>query len=124
METGTLKYSMKMVSKLSGLTPYVIRTWERRYGMVEPGRTDTNRCLYSEEEVDRLILLRRATEDGHSIGSIARLGDAELENLTRLHTVRETPQVVEGKDSNTVVAVMLACTRELDSSGLGGVRIA
>ena len=118
METDTHKYSMKMVSKLSGLTPYVIRSWEKRYGVVEPDRTDTNRRLYSDQEVDRLILLRRATEDGHSIGSIARLGDAELENLTRLHMVRETPQLVDGKDPNAVVAEMLDCTRDLDSTGL------
>lgn len=59
----------------------MIRVWEKRYGAVTPARTDTNRRLYSDAEVERLRLLARATEVGHKIGIIAKL---ELQDLRRL----------------------------------------
>jgi MerR family transcriptional regulator, light-induced transcriptional regulator len=75
------RHSMKSVSQRTGLSPHVIRVWERRYGAVEPRRTPTNRRLYSETEVGRLALLCAATRAGHSIGTIARLPDEQLRVL-------------------------------------------
>ncbi|MDT8323035.1 MAG: MerR family transcriptional regulator [Bacteroidota bacterium] len=65
------KYVIKVASRLSGLSPYVIRAWEKRYGVVHPERTDSNRRMYSNEEVEHLRLLRKLTEAGYPIGSIA-----------------------------------------------------
>lgn len=72
---------MKSVAHRTGLSPHVIRVWERRYGAVEPRRTPTNRRLYSDAEVGRLELLSAATRAGHNIGSIARLPDDQLRGL-------------------------------------------
>ncbi len=72
---------MKSVAQRTGLSPHVIRVWERRYGAVEPRRTVTNRRLYSDAEVGRLALLCAATRAGHSIGTIARLPDDQLRAL-------------------------------------------
>jgi DNA-binding transcriptional MerR regulator/methylmalonyl-CoA mutase cobalamin-binding subunit len=75
------KFPMKAVSLRTNLSPHVIRVWEKRYQAVTPKRSPTNRRLYSEEDVERLLLLRRATELGHSIGQIARLPREELIDL-------------------------------------------
>lgn len=75
------KHPIRVVALRTGLSPHVIRAWERRYGAITPQRTDTNRRLYSDEELHRLQLLRRATRAGHSIGQIAALSDADLEAL-------------------------------------------
>jgi DNA-binding transcriptional MerR regulator/methylmalonyl-CoA mutase cobalamin-binding subunit len=75
------KHSIKAVSIRAGLSPHVIRIWEKRYGAVQPERSSTNRRQYSEEDVERLVLLRRATEEGHKIGQIAKLTNDELLNL-------------------------------------------
>jgi DNA-binding transcriptional MerR regulator len=74
-------YPMRVVARLTGLTAYTIRVWERRYGAVEPDRTEGNKRRYSGVQVRRLVLLRRATELGHSIGQVARLRDEELRRL-------------------------------------------
>lgn len=74
-------YSMKAVARMTGLTPHAIRVWEKRYGAVTPSRTETNRRLYTGEEVERLRLLRRATQEGHSIGRIAHLPNDRLAAL-------------------------------------------
>jgi methanogenic corrinoid protein MtbC1 len=57
--------------------------WERRYGAVEPTRTGTNRRLYSDEDIERLTLLRRATLAGESIGQIASMPTEQLRDLVR-----------------------------------------
>jgi DNA-binding transcriptional MerR regulator/methylmalonyl-CoA mutase cobalamin-binding subunit len=65
-------HPIKVVARLTGLSAYVIRIWEQRYGAVKPGRTGTNRRLYSDQQVERLKLLREVTQAGHNIGLIAR----------------------------------------------------
>ena len=61
-------HPIKVVSRRTGLTPHVIRAWEKRYHAVTPKRTRTNRRVYTDEDVERLLLLRRATLAGRSIG--------------------------------------------------------
>jgi DNA-binding transcriptional MerR regulator/methylmalonyl-CoA mutase cobalamin-binding subunit len=74
-------HSIKAASRITGLSPHLIRIWERRYGAVAPERTDTNRRLYSDAEIQRLNLLRLATGAGHSIGNIAKLPSNRLKSL-------------------------------------------
>lgn len=74
-------YPMRVVSRLTGLTADTIRVWERRYQAVKPDRTDGNKRRYSGGQVRRLVLLRRATELGHSIGQVARLQDDDLRRI-------------------------------------------
>jgi methanogenic corrinoid protein MtbC1 len=61
------------VATRTGLTPHVIRAWELRYRAITPTRTDTNRRLYSDEDVERLILLRKGTDAGHRISQLSKL---------------------------------------------------
>ena len=75
------KYPIKVVSQMTGLSVHVIRAWEKRYNVVEPDRTDTNRRLYSEEEIEKLKLLNDALHLGHHIGGIANLSLPELKKL-------------------------------------------
>jgi DNA-binding transcriptional MerR regulator/methylmalonyl-CoA mutase cobalamin-binding subunit len=76
-----IQYSIKVAASRSGLTPHVIRVWERRYRAVEPDRSGTNRRLYSDAEIERLSLLRHAIEAGHRIGNIARLDQDQLRRI-------------------------------------------
>lgn len=73
--------TIQVASLRSGVTPHVIRIWERRYGALNPSRTGTNRRLYCDEEITRLRLLRELTECGHRIGSVARLDTEQLQVL-------------------------------------------
>ncbi|MBB22512.1 MAG: helix-turn-helix-type transcriptional regulator [Roseibacillus sp.] len=72
-------YGIGAVVKRTGLAAPTIRIWEKRYGAVKPGRTETNRRLYSGEDVTRLGLLRSLTERGHSIRNIANLELPQLQ---------------------------------------------
>jgi MerR family transcriptional regulator, light-induced transcriptional regulator len=75
------KYPIKVVSQMTGLSVHVIRAWEKRYSVVEPDRTETNRRLYSELDIEKLKLLNAALHLGHNIGGIANLSLLELKKL-------------------------------------------
>ena len=72
---------MRVVARLTGLSPDAIRVWERRYQAITPQRTSGGSRRFSADDVRRLQLLRRATGNGHSICAIANLGEKELESL-------------------------------------------
>lgn len=75
------RHVIKSVVRRTGLTAHVIRIWEKRYQAVRPQRTGTNRRLYSDEQIERLSLLRALTRAGNSIGPIARLPTDKLRKL-------------------------------------------
>ena len=78
---ASVQYSIKLVARRTGLSAHVIRIWEKRYGAVEPERTDTNRRLYSREQIDRLTLLSELTQAGQAISHMAKLRTPKLRQL-------------------------------------------
>jgi DNA-binding transcriptional MerR regulator len=76
-----LRYPIRAVSKLTGISVDTLRAWERRYAVVEPERDERGR-LYGEADVERLKLLRQLVEQGHAIGRVAALTSEELRALT------------------------------------------
>lgn len=75
------KHSLQTVANKTGLSPVLIRAWENRYNAINPERSSSNRRLYAEEDVEKLKLLKIATDNGHLISTIAHLS---IENLYEL----------------------------------------
>lgn len=106
-------YSISAVAKASGLSVHTIRAWEKRYGVTNPERTDTNRRKYTLGDIERFRLLRHATENGHSIGMIAALSTEELKSLD------STSQVENPLASNrNYLAACLQAMMNLDADAL------
>ncbi len=74
-------YNIQTVSQMCGLSTHCIRAWEKRYGAIKPARSDNGRRLYSELELNRLLMLGKLSSLGNSISLIANLPDLELEEL-------------------------------------------
>lgn len=81
MPTTIRGYRSGVAARLAGLPVETLRVWERRYGVSDAGRSPRGQRLYSDEQVKRLGLLKRAVDQGHAIGTIARL---ELDALATL----------------------------------------
>ena len=114
-------HSIKIVARRTGLSAHVIRIWEKRYGAVEPERTDTNRRLYSEEQIERLGLLRDITQAGHSISHVAKLPLGKLKGLaTQSALPRGSISNANGSnaDAPSYLAECLAAVRSLNSPAL------
>lgn len=72
-------FEISAVARLTGISSHVLRVWERRYGVVEPQRSDSKRRRYTREDIQRLSLLKTLVDNGHAIGSVAKLSTAQLE---------------------------------------------
>ena len=71
-------YKIDHVAKLTGLSKHVIRSWERRFDLLNPVRGGNRYRMYTQEDVDLLTYIRRELESGFAIGELAKLGRENL----------------------------------------------
>jgi methanogenic corrinoid protein MtbC1 len=74
---------VRVVVARTGLTPDLLRVWERRYRAVAPTRSAGRQRLYTDLDVERLALLALLTNAGRRIHGIARCAIDELRALAR-----------------------------------------
>ena len=115
--------SVGVVCRRTGLKSDRLRAWERRYGVVEPLRSDGNQRLYSEDDVEKLTLLRRATDAGHRIAQIAGLSIPDLRELLEIDSSGATlrpqrPFPGEEDQADVFVSRALAAIQQLDAEEL------
>src|SRR6056297_2703709 len=72
------KYSIKELENLSGIKAHTIRIWEKRYGVIEPRRTNTNIRYYSDDDLKRHLNISILNRNGMRISEISRLSDADI----------------------------------------------
>jgi DNA-binding transcriptional MerR regulator/methylmalonyl-CoA mutase cobalamin-binding subunit len=72
-DAAAARYPVRLVALRTGLSPHLLRAWERRYGVVAPSRSEGGQRLYSDLDIERLTRLRRLVEGGHAISRIASL---------------------------------------------------
>ncbi len=60
------------VSRRTGVAVDTLRAWERRYGLLEPDRTEGGHRLYREADIERVQAMSRLLDDGWSAAAAAR----------------------------------------------------
>lgn len=83
----TRLYGIGAVSRLTGLTDHTIRVWERRYSAVVTARAPNGRRQYTEDDVQKLGLLKLLTDRGIAISRIA--GDSIDELREQAESLRD-----------------------------------
>ena len=72
---NTPVFTIKTVVQETGIPPATLRAWERRYGVLSPGRSEGGYRLYSERDIAILRWLKRQVDAGVSISrAVALLG--------------------------------------------------
>jgi DNA-binding transcriptional MerR regulator len=66
-------YSIGAVARMVGVPPATLRTWEERYRIVEPVRSEGGHRLYSRLDVERLRFVADRVRDGISPGDAHRM---------------------------------------------------
>jgi MerR family transcriptional regulator, light-induced transcriptional regulator len=120
------RHPVRLVAQRTGLTPHVLRAWERRYGAVSPSRSDGGQRLYSDLDIERLRTLHRLSEAGHSVAPLARLSLEELERLAQADAAAAEPPPDRGRPGpdqppsppGELVVEALAATTALDAARL------
>ena len=120
-ESGRAVHPISVVAERTGLSPDVLRVWERRYAVVTPERDEAGRRLYSDADIERLRLLSQATSSGRSIGQLLELDAAELAALVRADEAarwQQPPRPAPDAGESGYVERAFACARRFDAAGL------
>jgi MerR family transcriptional regulator, light-induced transcriptional regulator len=68
------------LSRRSGVSPELLRAWERRYGLLRPTRSSGGLRLYSEDDFERVRVMQRHLGDGLAAAEAAALAAREPEH--------------------------------------------
>jgi MerR family transcriptional regulator, light-induced transcriptional regulator len=79
-------YTIKTVVHVTGITPATLRAWERRYGVLAPGRSEGGYRLYSERDIATLLWLKHQVGAGVAISRAVAL-------LEMHHQAGEAPEL-------------------------------
>lgn len=120
MNDNQPRYPIGVVAQRTGLSPHVIRAWERRYAAVDPARTEGGDRLYSAADLLRLRLLARLSEAGHPIGRVARLATPELVALLP-EEGEPSPAPSPPRPAHRFVEAALECVEVMDAVCVRGI---
>ena len=76
---ATVQHDLRIgeLSRRVGVGPELLRAWERRYGLLDPARTEGGTRLYSAEDERRVRAMQAHLENGLSAAEAARLASRE-----------------------------------------------
>jgi DNA-binding transcriptional MerR regulator len=92
-------YSIRVASRLTGVSSDTLRMWERRYGFPKPVRNGSQVRVYTDADIERLVLVSRALKAGFRSGEVIHRSIEDLRsvlaNSARIETENEqrTPTI-------------------------------
>ena len=110
-------YRIGLTTQITGIRPETLRAWERRYEVVKPVRTDAGDRLYTQADIDRLLLIKKLVDNGDAISAVANLN---FENLEKRISSCKTAISSTGK--NDLNFILLGKTI-LDKKSLDSMRL-
>jgi len=69
-------YPIRAVAQMTGINPITLRAWERRYGLIQPVRTESGHRLYSKRDVERIQQIITLCDQGVALAKVASLLDS------------------------------------------------
>lgn len=66
-------FPIREVSRLTGINPVTLRAWERRYGLIQPTRTESGHRLYSRADIDEVRSILGWIERGVAVSKVGRI---------------------------------------------------
>jgi MerR family transcriptional regulator, light-induced transcriptional regulator len=99
--TGETVLRIGELSKRSGVSPELLRAWERRYGLLSPTRSTGGLRLYSLDDLERVRLMRQ-----HIDGGLAAAEAAALVSRTPVGEAGEAPLLAPPEAQNELAAAL------------------
>lgn len=76
---NTPRYNISDLEKLSGIKAHTIRIWEKRYGIINPARTETNIRFYTDADLQKILNISLLNRNGFKISVISQMSAEEIE---------------------------------------------
>lgn len=105
-------YSIKDLERLTGIKAHTIRIWEKRYGIVDPCRTESNIRWYNDEDLKKLLNISILNRHGYKISRIATLSLQQI-NQRIMEVVKPESDYLSQIES-LVVAMIELCENRFE----------
>lgn len=66
-------FPIREVARLTGVNPVTLRAWERRYGLIQPTRTESGHRLYSMTDIERVRSILGWIGRGVAVSKVGRI---------------------------------------------------
>lgn len=96
-------YSIKDLEKLCGIKAHTLRIWEKRYGIINPKRTEKNVRYFLDDDLKHILNIALLNRNGHKISKIAEMQREEISKAVKKFSAQE---YISEKDE--VEAIMIA----------------
>jgi MerR family transcriptional regulator/heat shock protein HspR len=90
-------YIISVASEIVGMHPQTLRGYEQK-GLVEPYRTPGGTRRYSQEDLDRLLLIQDLSSKGVNLEGIRRILELQMENTRLASQVTRLRRLLEDSE--------------------------
>ncbi|MBC8397463.1 MAG: MerR family transcriptional regulator [Flavobacteriales bacterium] len=104
-------YSIDQFSSITGITKFVLRTWENRYAYLKANRSETNIRIYNDEMIVRALNTNYLLEAGYKISKISKISEIELIKIVDEIKGKQ----IEGKENYYINQIIIS-TLEFSTS--------
>lgn len=66
-------FPIREVSRLTGVNPVTLRAWERRYGLIQPKRTESGHRLYAIADIERVHSILAWLDRGVAVSKVGKI---------------------------------------------------
>ncbi|MXR31754.1 MerR family transcriptional regulator [Pseudomonas sp. PICF6] len=66
-------FPIREVARLTGVNPVTLRAWERRYGLIQPTRTESGHRLYSVGDIEKVRSILAWIERGVAVSKVGKI---------------------------------------------------
>ena len=118
-------FGINVISTACGVMPHTIRTWEKRYQVFTPERSEGGQRLYSEVDLAKAKLIVALIEQGHTISSLARHSLQDLRSLLAVNNgeVSESNKMLTSVEIKKLLQHLANFNIDLVASGMQHLRL-
>ncbi|KAF2409962.1 DNA-binding transcriptional regulator, MerR family [Pseudomonas antarctica] len=83
-------FPIREVSRLTGVNPVTLRAWERRYGLIQPTRTESGHRLYSNDDIVTIHRILDWIERGVAVSKVGKILARDDQQAEAIRAERDT----------------------------------
>ncbi|WP_248731556.1 MerR family transcriptional regulator [Pseudomonas sp. MWU13-2517] len=88
-------FPIREVSRLTGVNPVTLRAWERRYGLIQPTRTESGHRLYSKSDIETVHRILDWIGRGVAVSKVGKILARDDQQATVVRSEQDTVEDAE-----------------------------
>jgi len=119
------EFGINVISTACGVMPHTIRTWEKRYQVFSPERSEGGQRLYNEADFAKAKLIVALIEQGHTISSLARHSLQDLRSFLVVNNGEnsESDKMLTSVETKKLLQHLANFNIDLVASGMQHLRL-